>query len=78
MRMSFSCLAEHDAPQPVAGRGVRTHLEHGTCPVCPDHALDGPASGGLEWARCSCCGSDWRLEADGFALRPGRIVEEWS
>jgi hypothetical protein len=78
MRMSFACLAEHDTPHPAAGHGVRTRLERGVCPVCPEHQLAGSASGGLEWARCPCCGSDWRLESDSFAMRPGRIVEEWS
>jgi formate dehydrogenase maturation protein FdhE len=76
--MSFACLAEHEVPHAAAGYSVRTHLERGQCPVCPDQSLDGLASGGLEWAHCVCCGSDWRLEADGFALRPGRIIEEWS
>jgi hypothetical protein len=78
MRMSLSCLAEHELPQPMAGRRVRSHLEQGTCPVCPGHGLEGHAAGGLEWAQCPCCGSSWRLESDGFALRPGRIVEEWT
>jgi len=78
MRMSFACLAEHAVPHAGAGHGVRVHLEEGRCPVCPDHALEGLALGGLEWAHCPCCGSDWRLEPEGFALRPGRIVEEWT
>ena len=78
MRMSFACLVEHELPHPAVGHGVRVHLERGQCPVCPGHELEGMASGGLEWAHCPCCGSDWRLESDGFALRPGRIVEEWA
>ena len=39
--------------------------------------LEGSPFDGLDWARCSCCGSQWRLEDDGFSLRPGRILEEW-
>jgi formate dehydrogenase maturation protein FdhE len=78
MRMSFACLSEHELPHPAVEHSVRVHLERGQCPVCPGHELDGVASGGLEWAHCQCCGSDWRLETDGFALRPGRIVEEWA
>ena len=77
MRMSFACVAQHELPESAAGHSVRVHLEYGHCPVCPDRALDGLASGGLEWALCPCCGSAWRLEPEGFALRPGRIVEEW-
>ncbi len=78
MRMSFACLTEHESRQPAAQHGVRVRLEQGVCPVCPDQELEGLASGGLEWAHCPCCGSDWRLEPEAFALRPGRIVEEWS
>ena len=40
------------------------------------HALEGNATSALEWSRGPCCSSQWRLEDDGFALRPGRIVEE--
>jgi hypothetical protein len=78
MRMSFSCIAEHGVPSSVAPHGVRVQLERGYCPICPDHELDGLAFGGLEAARCPCCGSEWRLEPEGFALRPGRVFEEWS
>ena len=78
MRMSFSCIAEHAAPSPVAPHSVRVQLERGHCPICPDHELEGVAFGGLEAARCPCCGSEWRLESDGFGLFPGRVVEEWS
>jgi len=78
MRMSFICTVEHEVPHPSAGHGVRVQLERGHCPVCPDHTLEGVASGGLEWAQCPCCGSEWRLESEGFALRPGNVVEEWT
>ena len=76
--MSFICLVEHELPQPSTGHDVRRQLERGQCPVCPGHELEGVPLGGLEWARCPCCGSDWRLEPEGFALRPGRVVEEWA
>ena len=78
MRMSFSCIAEHRAPSSVAPHGVRRQLERGHCPICPDQQLEGVVFGGLEAARCPCCGSEWRLEPEGFALRPGRVLEEWS
>jgi hypothetical protein len=78
MRMSFACEVEHAPEHPMLGHTVRVDLEGGRCPVCPGHLLHGPVAGGLGWARCPCCGSWWRLDEEGFALRPGRIVEEWS
>ncbi len=78
MRMFFACEVDHEPERPMVGHTVRVGLEQGLCPVCPGHALEGIAAGGLDWARCPCCGSYWRLEDDGFALRPGRIVEEWT
>jgi len=78
MRMFFACEVDHEPERPVLGHTVRVGLERGLCPVCPGRVLEGNAAGGLEWARCPCCGSYWRLEDDGFALRPGRIVEEWA
>jgi hypothetical protein len=78
MRMTFSCEVDHLPEHPVLGTTVRATLERGRCPVCPDRELDGSPGGGLEWAACPCCGSTWRLEDEGFALRPGRIVEEWT
>ena len=76
MRMSFSCIAEHAAPlsSPPTVCGCSSS---GVRPICPDHELEGVAFGGLEAARCPCCGSEWRLEGDGFTS-PGRVVEEWS
>jgi formate dehydrogenase maturation protein FdhE len=71
-------VAEHELPHPAVGHSVRVHLERGQCPVCPGQELEGVAFGGLEWAHCPCCASDWRVEPDGFSLRPGRIVEEWA
>ena len=78
MKMSFACEVDHEPEHTMLGHTVRVDLERGNCPVCPDSALAGAPAGGLEWAACPCCGSLWRLDADGFALRPGRIVEEWS
>jgi hypothetical protein len=78
MRMSFACEFEHAPEHPMLGHTVRVELESGRCPVCPEHMLHGAPTGGLEWARCPCCGSWWRLDEAGFALRPGRFVVEWS
>jgi hypothetical protein len=78
MRMSFACEVEHAPEHPMLGHTVRVDLEGGRCPVCPGHLLHGTVAGGLEWAKCPCCGSWWRLDEEGFALRPGRIIEEWS
>ena len=77
MRMSFGCEVGHEPEHPVLSHSVRVSLESGFCPICPSRELEGDAHGGLGWARCPCCESLWRLEADGFALRPGRIIEEW-
>jgi hypothetical protein len=78
MRMSFACEIDHGAEHPMVPHSVRVGLQHGNCPVCPGVELEGDAVGGLSWAVCPCCGSEWRLEDEGFALRPGRIVEEWN
>jgi formate dehydrogenase maturation protein FdhE len=78
MKMSFACEAGHEQEHPMVGHTVRVQLEDGLCPICPSKELKGTVYGGLEWAECTCCGSSWRLEDDGFALRPGRILEEWS
>jgi hypothetical protein len=78
MRMSFGCEVGHEPEQPVVGHTVRVGLERGLCPICPSRRLEGDARGALGWAHCPCCGSQWRLENDGFALRPGRIIEEWT
>jgi formate dehydrogenase maturation protein FdhE len=78
MRMSLACDVGHEPMRPLVGHSVRVALEHGRCPVCTDRWLDGIPSGGLGWARCSCCESEWRLEDEGFAVRTGRLVEEWS
>jgi len=75
--MSFACEVDHGPEHPVVGGPVRASLARGVCPVCPGRSLEGVAYTGLGWANCPCCGSQWRLEDDGFALRPGRIIEEW-
>lgn len=78
MRMSFGCEIGHEPEHYVAGHTVRVSLERGLCPICPSQELEGRAYGGLEWATCPCCGSRWRLEDDGFAVRPGQILETWT
>ena len=78
MKLSFACEIDHEPLHDVLRHKTRRSLLEGTCPVCPDQQLEGQAYGGLEWARCPCCGSQWRLEDDSFALRPGRIFEEWT
>jgi formate dehydrogenase maturation protein FdhE len=78
MKMSFACEMDHEPRHEMAQHSVRLGLERGHCPVCPERELTGEAAHGLGWATCPCCGSAWRLEDDGFSLRPGRIVEEWS
>ena len=78
MKMSWECEVGHEPEHSVLEHSVRVSLERGFCPVCPGMELEGEAYGGLEWARCPCCGSQWRVEDDGFALRPGRILEEWT
>ena len=77
MRMSFGCENDHEPEHAMLGHSVRVLLEQGRCPICPDQALSGDAVGGLDWAACPCCGSRWRLEDEGFAMRPGQIIEEW-
>jgi formate dehydrogenase maturation protein FdhE len=76
--MSLACDVDHEQMRPLLGRSVRAELEHGRCPVCTGQVLKGSPAGGLEWARCPCCQSEWRLENDGFAVRTGRLVEEWA
>ena len=77
MRMFLACEVDHEPERLMAGHAVRVGLEQGLCPVCPGHALEGNAPWGLGWARCPGCGSCWRLANFGFALRPGRLAEEW-
>jgi hypothetical protein len=77
MRMSFACEQDHAPLRPLLGHSVRVSLEDGLCPVCVGQLLKGSPAGGLDWARCPCCQSEWRLENEGFALRTGHLVEEW-
>jgi hypothetical protein len=78
MKMSFACERDHREPLPIPPSTARRSLELGRCPICPTQQLEGDAFGGLDWAECPCCGSHWRLEDERYALRPGRVVEEWS
>ena len=78
MKMSFGCEVAHEPERPILGHTVPRGVERGLCPICPGRILEGDALGGLEWAECPCCGSRWRLEDEGFALRPGTIIEEWT
>ena len=78
MKMSFCCEVGHEPEQHMMGHTVRVNLERGLCPICPGRELEGDPVRGLEWAHCPCCDSQWRLEDEGFALRPGRILEEWA
>ena len=78
MKMSFACEVGHEPEHQMVGQTVRRTLERGMCPICPSKQLEGAVSGGLDWARCPCCESRWRLDDEGFALRPGRIFEEWT
>jgi len=78
MRVSFACVVDHGEAHALAPRSVRVELEHGRCPVCAGQVLEGTPQGGLEWAHCPCCDATWRLEDDGFAVRSGALVEEWS
>jgi hypothetical protein len=75
MRVLLGCERDHVPPLDAESASVRRAIAGGYCPVCPEEPLDG---GERQWQTCACCGSGWRLEDDeGFACRPGRLVEEW-
>jgi formate dehydrogenase maturation protein FdhE len=78
VKLSFTCVAEHEAARPLVSHSARAELERGRCPVCVGQPLEGVAHHGLEWARCPCCQAAWRLEDEGFAVRSGGLVEEWA
>jgi hypothetical protein len=78
VKMSWECEIGHEPEQYMRGHTTRVSLERRVCPVCPGQQLQGEVSGGLGMPVCPCCESEWRLEGDGFALRPGRIREEWT
>jgi hypothetical protein len=79
VRVYLGCERDHVPPLDASSAGVRATIARGGCPVCPEERLEVP--GGDEaagWGTCGCCGSGWKLEAEeGFACRPGRLVEEW-
>ena len=77
MRLYLGCEADHVPPRDAAAPSVRASIAAHVCPVCPTEPLRPFKQGTADWAECSCCGSAWRLEDEGFACRPGRIVEEW-
>ena len=78
MRVYLSCENDHAPPQDTAAPGIVTSVTAGMCPVCPGERLRGRAAAAdATWALCPCCGAAWRLEDDGFAVLPGRLVEEW-
>jgi hypothetical protein len=79
VRLYFGCSKDHRPPRDAEATGGVVTIAAGYCPVCPEERLR-PASetaGGDAWARCGCCDSYWRLEDQGFACRPGRLVEEF-
>jgi formate dehydrogenase maturation protein FdhE len=76
--LSFICTSEHVGAHTLRPSSARVELERGRCPVCVGQALEGSPQHGLEWARCPCCEAMWRLEDEGFAVRSGRLVEEWA
>ena len=78
MKMSFACDVDHEPEHLVLGLTVRVGLERVLWPVCPSQALEGNAAGTWSGPSCPCCGSQWRLEDDGFVFRSGRIVKEWT
>jgi hypothetical protein len=75
MRVFLGCERDHVPPLDVDSVSVRVAIADGRCPVCPEEPL---AAGERQWQTCACCGSGWRLEdEEGFACRPGRLIEEW-
>ena len=78
MSMFVAGEVDHEPERLMTGHTVRVDFEQGLCRVCSGRALEGNVAGGLEWAGCRCCGLHWRVEDDGFALGPGRVVEEWT
>ena len=78
MRLYLECEKDHVAVA-VTSLGIRASVASGECPLCPGESLSGgdaePSTEG--WARCPCCASAWKLEGQGFACWPGRMIEEW-
>ena len=77
MKLYLGCQSDHVPPLDVDAPNVRACIAANVCPVCPAETLqliDADAGG---WMQCACCDSAWKLEYEGFACRPGRIIEEW-
>ena len=80
MRLYLGCSKDHAPPRDAGATGVVVSIAAGYCPVCPEERLrpaSGASGGEAVWARCGCCDSLWRLDGEGFACRPGRLVEEY-
>jgi hypothetical protein len=81
VRLYFGCSKDHRPPRDAEATGVVVSIAAGFCPVCPEEPLrpasDAETAGNDAWAHCGCCDSSWRLEDQGFACRPGRLVEEF-
>jgi hypothetical protein len=80
VRLYLGCSKDHLPPRDADAAGLVVSIAAGYCPVCPEERLQGaPGTGGDEtsWTRCGCCDSSWRLDDEGFACRPGRLVEEY-
>jgi hypothetical protein len=75
IRTQLAMVQELVLQDRASGDGARTFISR-----APERAIRRVVkkSWECEIALCPCCGSEWRLEADGFALRPGRIREEWT
>ena len=77
MRLYLGCETDHVPPRDVDSPGLRASITAHICPVGPGEVLRPLENGIADWTECACCGSAWTLEDQGFACRPGRIVEEW-
>jgi hypothetical protein len=81
VKLYLGCTKDHLPPRDSERPGVVVSIAAGYCPVCPEVPL-APSASDREravesWARCSCCGSSWRLEDEGFACRPVGLIEEF-
>jgi hypothetical protein len=75
MRLYLGCASDHEPPHDAAEHGLVEAIRRGLCPICPGELLR--AAGEDGWRRCDCCACSWRVEDEGFACLPGRLVEEW-
>ena len=78
MKLYFECEKDHVAID-GSSVSVRASVARSECPVCPGESLGARMAdrSGDDWAWCGCCNSAWKLEGEGFACWPGRLVEEW-